>query len=85
MRPIDPTLRKLHYFGVSPFRGEVSASLGDEVTVPEHVATQLQAQSSQWKDGPAAAPDDAPAAVLEDEPEAEKPKPRKRATKKAAD
>lgn len=69
LNPPTPGLRTLHWFGKTPFKGNVVAELGDEMTVPDGIADQLSAQSTQWKDGPA--PDPQP--EVEAEPEDEAP------------
>lgn len=53
LRPINPGLRTIHYWGVSTGKAQINVNQGDELTVPESVAEQLFAQSGQFKDGPA--------------------------------
>ena len=47
-----PGLRDLTYTGVSVGKAQINVSADDRLSVPEHVAEQLQRQDAAFKDGP---------------------------------
>lgn len=57
LRPIRPTLRTLHNGSNDVAKVSINVPAGDDITVSEYVAAQLQAQTGAFKDGAAPAPE----------------------------
>lgn len=55
LREVSPGLRTIHNGSNGIAKVSLGVPAGDELTVSEEVAAQLQAQSGAFKDGPATA------------------------------